>query len=118
MRRHGVGTLVVLALLWIPGWVGAQTADLPDLHERMFIASQLHTAIQMHFAHWEGIPNVDLDSAYRAYLTEAIGAETRLEWTLASMRFMGTLRNGHSWFVDYGLRSELGRGLGFRLRYL
>jgi carboxyl-terminal processing protease len=116
--RHGVRTLAVLALLWIPVHASAQTADLPNLTERMFIASQLYTAIQVHFAHWEDIPNVDVDSAYRAYLTDAIAAESRLEWTLANMRFLGTLRNGHSWFVDYGLRGTLGRGLGFYLRYL
>lgn len=119
MRRARIRTVLLLAAaLSLPGGSRAQEPALPDLEERMFIATKLHTAIRIYFAHWEGVPELDLDAAYREYVGEVIGARDRKAWSLAGMKFFAKLKNSHSWFFDNALRAELGRDLGFRLRHL
>ncbi len=69
----------------------------------------------MYFAHWEGAPKFDLDRDFREYLEEASAAADRRAFSLATMKFMGKLRNGHSGFYDQSLRESDVRPLGFLL---
>jgi len=82
---------------------------------RMWIAAKMLAAVETHFAHWEGVPDLDLDAAFRAYAEEAAAAPDRRAFSLASMKFLAGLRNGHTGFFDPWLRERFGAPLGFAL---
>lgn len=87
----------------------------PTLSERAWIASKLYAITSQNFAHWEGVPQLDLDDWYQQYLGKAMKAKDRREFSLASMEFIAGLRNAHSNFFDEWLRREFGHPLGFSL---
>jgi carboxyl-terminal processing protease len=89
----------------------AQAPDL-DVADRMVTASRIYSLIQQYFAHRDGAPQVEIEAAYREYVGQAVRAQTRHAFDLATLRFMATLRNGHTQFFDSQLD---GRPLKFRL---
>ena len=89
---------------------------LPSLLERAAIAAELHTAISMRFAHWDGVPNLDFRALFHTYLEQSLAATTRREFTLASLEFIAALHNGHSWFYDTALREASGPRVPFTAR--
>lgn len=113
-----VGLLMPLLLLATP--VGAQSLDAEVLShsERGWVASKMYAVASHHFAHWEGVPDLDLDDWYQTYLAKAMSAKNRKEFSFASMEFIAGLRNGHSVFIDERLDEEFGRPLGFQLARL
>jgi len=115
-----VQTALVLAALILPAAAAtpASAPSLPDLPRRAHIAARLHTAIQMYFAHWEGVPDLDFDQLFERYLQRAMAAGTRKEYDLAGMELVAGLHNAHTWFIDTALRPTLGGPLGFALRDL
>jgi carboxyl-terminal processing protease len=115
-RRSAV--LALLGLATLAPAVQAQ-APLPSAAERAYIASRIYAAVQLFFAHWDDAAEADVDAAYRAYLESALAAEDRLAFTLASHRFLATLRNGHTAFLDREILNEpIGTPLDFRMRVL
>lgn len=109
-----VSITLFLALATTP----ASPSDSPasatlSLEERVVIASQLYSGIQMYFGHWKGVPNLDLDKEYARYIQQAIASDSRRDFDLASMEFLATLQNGHSGFGDKWLRDEFGQMIGF-----
>jgi carboxyl-terminal processing protease len=64
----------------------------------------------------QGAPDVDVEAAYRRYLDKVIAADTRSAFTLASMEFLASMRNGHTVFVDQELARRNG-ALPFTARY-
>lgn len=78
-----------------------------SLNDRVYIASQIYASLS-NFAHFEGVPELDLDAAYRAYLDRAIASDNRKDFTLASMRFLASLHNGHTVLLDRRLEHETG----------
>jgi len=89
-----------------------------DPARRAYVASRLYAAIQQYFAHWEDVPDLDIDNEFKNYLREAMVAKNRLEFTLASLAFVVRLRNSHSGFTDNDLFKEAGKGHGFAMRCL
>jgi carboxyl-terminal processing protease len=89
----------------------AQAPDL-DLTDRVVTASRIYSLIQQYFAHWDGVPRAEIEAAYRVYVDQAIRALNRQAFDLSTMRFIATLRNGHTQFADSQLD---GRPLKFRL---
>ena len=85
------------------------------LDTRVWVAAKLYSAIQMYFAHAEGAPEFDLDRDYRDYLKAAFAADDRRQFDLATIAFMGKLRNGHSMFYDTWLNEHFGQELGFAI---
>jgi carboxyl-terminal processing protease len=77
-----------------------------------------YSAINNYFAHWQDVPDLDLDSLYRSYLEKAIKTQNRYDFDLLVMEFIGQLHNGHSWFRDAWLRRTFGQPLGFDFRFL
>jgi carboxyl-terminal processing protease len=78
----------------------AQPRD-PDVTDRAYIAATAYHVIKRYFAHAEGLPaGYDFEARYRAYLGEAITAEGRKAFSLAAMRFLASLQNGHTSFED------------------
>jgi carboxyl-terminal processing protease len=107
-------TAILLPILAAAG--SAQAPADPVLPaERMWIAGKLYAAVGSHFGHWSAVPDLDLDSAYRAYVEEALRAEDRFAFDLASMAFLAQLRNGHTDFNDPWLWQTRGQPVGFRL---
>jgi carboxyl-terminal processing protease len=84
-----------------------------SLADRVLIASQLYSSIQLYFGHWKGIPGYDLDKEYAKYVNKIISADSRRDFDLASMEFLCTLQNGHSGFSDKWLRDDFGQRIGF-----
>lgn len=83
------------------------------LDDRIVFASQIYGAIPVYFAHMEGVPNLELDSEYRAYVNTILKSDSRRDFDLATMEFVAKLENGHTWFGDWWLRKTLGQSLGF-----
>src|SRR5262249_3007428 len=88
-----------------------QTRDL-DVADRVIVAAKIYSLIQLNFAHWEGVSKAEVDATYREYVDQAMKAQTRNEFDLATLRFIASLKNGHTQFVDSQLDS---RPLKFRL---
>lgn len=99
---------------------GLLRAQVPDAalsaEQRAWVASKLYASIQMFNAHGEGAPKFDLEREYKAYLAAAMAADDRRAFDLATMAFMGKLRNGHSGFYDLWLSEHFGQRLGFTLQ--
>ncbi len=73
----------------------------PDLTDRAYIGATAYHTIKRYFAHAEGLPaGYDFEARYRAYLGEALEAPNRKAFSLATMRFFASLRNGHTSFWD------------------
>ncbi len=83
------------------------------LKERVRIASEIYSSIQLYFAHWRAVPDLDLKKVYDAYLDQVLATEDRRSFDLASMEFLAKLRNGHTGFRDKWLLQTEGQQLGF-----
>ena len=61
-------------LLFCAGTIYPQPADAGKigLNERAWIASKLYSSVQYYFAHWQVIPDFDLDAAYKKYLEQIL----------------------------------------------
>jgi carboxyl-terminal processing protease len=81
----------------------------PDITDRAYIGATAYHAIKRYFAHAEGLPaDYDFETRYRAYLREALEAPNRKAFSLATMRFFASLRNGHTSFWDEELTQQTG----------
>ena len=45
-----------------------------SLAERVLVASKIYASIPIYFAHWQNVPGLDLDDAYKTYLAKVIAA--------------------------------------------
>lgn len=88
----------------------AADATLPP-EERAYVASTLYAALLQNFAH----PAPGLESAYQAYLHEAMHVSDRRGFDLATMAFLAGLHNGHTYFYDQWLDRQDHAPLGFKL---
>jgi len=70
------------------------------LEERVYIASKIYSLIPVFFAHWKGVPDLDLEAAYKQYLAQALATDGRREFDLATLEFVAKLHNGHTQFWD------------------
>jgi hypothetical protein len=79
---------------------GAPSAEIIPLEDRMFMVSKTYEAIALYFAHWEdsSFGPEELDQVYRGFLKRAIETESRKDFVLLMMEFVGLLNNGHSGF--------------------
>jgi carboxyl-terminal processing protease len=83
---------------------------------KAFITAKLRAAVETYFVHWEAIPNYRLDDAFASYLDEAMPDRGRYLFDIATLRFVATLRNGHTSFDDQWLWQECGQRFGFFAR--
>jgi len=89
--------------------------DFP-LTKSLFIISKAYSLIQAHFAHWQGIPDLNLDENYEKYLNQVLSSTTRFEFDLIMMEFISTLQNGHSWFTDKWIERNYPGSIGFKFK--
>lgn len=119
MRKGSrVGPAAILALLLAQAGAPAVPADQPAsatlaLPDRVVMASQIYSAVQMYFGHWKGVPDLDFDKEYARYVRAVVASDSRRDFDLASMELLATLQNGHSGFGDKWLRDEFGQMPGF-----
>lgn len=92
--------------------------DNPDAAQRAYVAGRLYATAQKYFAHWDDVPDLDLNQAFREYVTEAMAAPDRRAFSLASYAFMVRLANSHTGFSDRALLTDAGTGHGFGVRHL
>ncbi len=90
----------------------------PTVEERVFIASKIYSSLQIYFAHFQGVPDLKLDQAYRSFLKEALAAKDRKEFDLACMAFVASMKNGHTEFWDPWFLEKYGRSLGWKIEYI
>jgi len=109
---------VSLAAVAAPLSATRPDSDTLSLADCTWIASKIYASVQVYFAHWEGVPDLDLDAAYRSYLERATASPDRMAFDLASLEFLARLRNGHSDFNDPWLWQNHGAPLGFALTRL
>lgn len=117
MVRIHYAAIILAGLLMTGSGAQAQSeaAGKLSLDQRVWIAGKIYSSIQLYFAHWEAVPDLDLDSSYRSYIAQILGSDDRLSFDLASKEFMARLRNGHTAFYDEWLDRNFGAPLGFRL---
>src|SRR5438477_12395910 len=100
-------------LSWCPSWFAPaivagilitpvySTAQQPvnelTLADRVVVATRIYATIQQYFAHWDAAPRPEMEVAYREYIDRAVVAD-RTNFDLATLRFLATLRNGHTQF--------------------
>lgn len=125
VHRSIAGLLIAMAapLSGVPATAAAQVAspaalqpDTVPIARRAWVASKLYSSIQSYFGHWEAVPDLNLDGAYREYLDAVLRADSRFAFDLATMEFMALLKNGHSGFTDRWLFDVGGGPVGFEAR--
>jgi carboxyl-terminal processing protease len=88
-----------------PGEDAASAGMSPS--ERAFRASRVYAAALTYFAHWPDAPEpAAIDAAYRGYLDTVLAGGDRTTFTRASMRFLATFRNAHTFFFDSAFAKE------------
>lgn len=98
-----------------------QDASVGDLNaltpsRKAEIAAHIYEAVRACFAHWDAVPHLNFDAAFRTYLQEAFQSTDRLKFDFATYRFIAKLENGHTTFNDDWLWREYGASLGFHAR--
>jgi len=88
------------------------------LVDRTYIASRIYSAVQIYFAHWDGVPELDFETAYRKYLDQILNTADRREFDLATIELLAQLRNGHTGFSDPWLIKNHGASVGFNVRWI
>src|SRR3954470_6536117 len=71
-------------------------ADTLSQARREAIVARAHVVVRESFAHWEAVPDLDLDSLVALYRRRALASPSRRDFDRASSAFFGALRNGHT----------------------
>ena len=107
MKRIRNLAAATLALLSLTAPARArQLAPLPSPEERAFIAAKIYSSVNTYFAHWQAVPHLDFDAEFKRYVARALGADTRLDFDLATAELFASLGNGHTQFVDRNLYGD------------
>jgi carboxyl-terminal processing protease len=115
MSRRTCSIVVLFLLLGCRNFLAQQgEKDLPAA-ERAYVATKCYSALEIYFAHRDGVPELDLDAAYKEYLERAMRARGRYEFDLATLEFVALFRNKHTQFNDQWLLREYGQPLGFQV---
>jgi carboxyl-terminal processing protease len=87
------------------------------LNERAYLASRIYASVLTYFAHWQDVPDLDVETAYRKYLDKALANGDRFAFSRASMEFLAAFHNGHTMFVDKTLIQQ-GETLPFAAQFI
>ncbi len=100
LRVQVMGFLLLFSSL--PVFAADQTQDQLSMQDRAYLATRIYASLS-YFAHWQNVPQLDLEKAYRAYLDKALASSDRIAFAHASMEFLAGFHNGHTVFVDMPL---------------
>jgi carboxyl-terminal processing protease len=92
---------------------GRPSEDDLSIPDRAFVAARIYSSLESYFAHGPGLPELDLDAAFKGYLARALTANGRREFDLTTLEFIARLRNKHTQFNDPWLNQRYGQPLGF-----
>ena len=98
---------LLLNLLISPVFATSDASQIP-MKERVYIASRVYAAFTANFAHSQGAPNVNVETAYRLYLDKALASDSRRAFSLATMEFLAAFHNGHTLLIDRELIRQPG----------
>jgi carboxyl-terminal processing protease len=116
-RRLAIFPLLsLLAAVALPATAQPAPDESLPLAVRVEAATHVYSDVQTYFAHWAGVPDLDLDAEYRSYVAAIVANDSRKAFDLASMRFMAKLQNGHTGFFDPWLLKTFGQRLNFYAR--
>ena len=90
-------------------------AHLP-LKDRVWMASKMYESVQTYFAHWQAVPDLDLDANYKRFIEKIVASDDRRTFDLAALEFIGALQNGHTTFNDPWLYRSDPKPVGFEAR--
>src|SRR5581483_9130998 len=112
IKRIPISLLTIL--LTVQAIFGAIPADEQlSSQDRVFMATQIYSDINIYFADFKDDPGLNLDNEYKLYLKAILVSDSRKDFDLATMAFIAKLGNGHTWFGDWWLRKDRGQQLGF-----
>lgn len=115
MKPPHIAALGLAALALFPPSARAQ-ADTVPAAERARVADGIDQLIRARFAHWEGVPELRYDTAFRSYRARAMALPDRFDFDTATLAFVAGLRNGHTDFWDRWLSERHGAPLPFTIR--
>jgi carboxyl-terminal processing protease len=97
----------------IDGAIGKEMAMQLTSKIRTQVASVIHTAMHLCFAHWQDTPDLEFQGAFDKWLEESSDTTDRQQFSLSTMRFLAQFRNGHTAFNDAWLWQQHGAPVGF-----
>jgi carboxyl-terminal processing protease len=83
----------------------------------MLFAAQAYSAITRYFAHWEGVPGLDFEQSFEAYVRAIAGNDSRRDFDMATLKLVAGLNNGHTDFQDPWLQSHSGAAIGINVQH-
>ncbi|MEK5063674.1 S41 family peptidase [Cytobacillus sp. FSL R5-0596] len=83
---------------------------LLPIEQRLFVISETMRNIERYFVHWEDsvISSEEFSSLTSYYFKKATEIETQYDFTLLMWELIGSLRNGHTWYVDKTMVPKFG----------
>ncbi len=83
-----------------------QTSRL-SMEERLYGLSHFWREVSYNFAHWQAVPDLDWDQAYKITLPKIIAAESDFEYFMELRKLCAKLKDGHTnIYLPKGLISE------------
>lgn len=99
--------LGICGILYPPLFAASDITAPISLKDRVYLASRIYGSLA-NFAHFQGVPDLDVDATYRAYLDKVFACTTRKDFSLASMEFLARFQNGHTVLLDRPLMEKTG----------
>jgi hypothetical protein len=107
IRRAFLAEILLLTTFVYP----QVTEQTVSVEERALLTTRIYADLRTFFAHWSAIPEFDLEREFPKYQKEALEAESRKEFDMATLRFFAKLKNGHTGFNDatlWGTEKQVG----------
>ncbi len=109
---------VLATFFFLSTFLFAQAAKPVDngkvaLKDRIWMATRMYDAVQMYFAHWKAVPDLDIDAEYKRFVGTIEVSDDRRTFDLAALEFFGALKNGHTSFNDPWLDGSDPKPVGF-----
>ena len=95
----------------------ATAQETLPLTDRAYIAGRVYSSALQYFAHWQDVPGLDVDAAYRSYVDQALTSADRRAFARVTMEFLAAFRNSHTTLLDHVLIKSKG-ALPFTARHL
>lgn len=86
--------------------------------EKIRVAAQLRTAIEIAFAHWSDLPDFVFEFEFDRWIETVAAFDERRGFSLETMKFVAAFRNGHTAFNDRWLWRTHGHPTGFAIKKL
>ena len=86
--------------------------------EKIRVAAQLRSAIEIAFAHWSDVPDFVFESEFDHWIENVAAIDDRRDFSLATIKFVAAFRNGHTAFNDRWLWRTQGHPMGFAIKKL